>query len=385
MNKKLFLKIAKQIYKIATDLPRIPIPKEIQRQAKNCYYDYINNAGKNGIDCVRDINNCNINCKLYKITNVKEKCKSWNFYNLIKDRFNNVITLYFYDKQTALDKTLTTILHQIVISVDNDYWDIINIKHQLQHYFQHVILDEDKLKQFVQQANNSKNEQQYLLSDGQRIQQIGTCCQRFFDLYMKSYYQQIAFQQFYQKYIENKLQINVDKLKSSRFQNKSHYSMLFLKLVKEKDYQQYNQIKNQIIQYSNQAIKQRQNLQKVLYSKNYALIQNLILENKQDQSFIKNAIDILIKDKKTKLLTVIIEHFQLFDLINYNEIQFNQLLNIVKNCKKQDSKKEIVKNIVDTKNIQLIMFFIKNIRSAINQPQLLQQCSNILSNWIFVV
>ena len=48
MNYRLLYKIAKQIYKIATDLPELPLPKQIEKEALDCYYDYVNNNGENG-------------------------------------------------------------------------------------------------------------------------------------------------------------------------------------------------------------------------------------------------------------------------------------------------------------------------------------------------
>lgn len=43
MNLKLFIKIARQIYKIAAKLPRLPLPQKIEKEVLDCYNDFVNN------------------------------------------------------------------------------------------------------------------------------------------------------------------------------------------------------------------------------------------------------------------------------------------------------------------------------------------------------
>ena len=385
MNYRLLYKIAKQIYKIASDLPRLPLPKQIEKEALNCYYDYVNNDGKNGQDSFVNTPIGKLDCKKYIIKNVKEKCKNWQFYNAIKDRFNNEIIINFVDKKWINHNSMTSIKHEIFICINHDAQDEDDLTHELQHYFQHLILDQNKLKEIIQEntTNNNTQDEKYLLSKGQYIQQIGSCCKRFFNLYMKSFYKEISFEQFYEKHIQNKLEINIDKLQSSRFENYCKNSLLFLSLIKNRNKDEYQKIKAQIYDYVEQELKEEHNLQKVLQSKNYSLMQNLILQNKQDEEFINTVIQILTDNQKFKLLTAIIEHFKLFDKIDYNSIQPYHLLLIVKNCKNKDAQKEIIKNVSKSMNIHLINYFIPNIKKAITDISLLQECNIILRNWIF--
>lgn len=374
MNRKIFLKIARQIYKIAVKLPRIELPQIIEKEVLDCYYDFVNNT--------EEIS------KTYVIENIRQKCQGWKFESLLKNRFDNKIILQLHDYDEYHYGSFTDMNHDIYISVEYDNnSDIDNITHEVQHYFQHDIIDEEKLKKYIEQAKEPLNDfnDNYLLRQSQFIQQIGSCCKRLFNLYMTVFYKEVNFQQFYQKYIEDKLQINVDKLKSSRFESKLKSSLKFLSLYKNKDINQYNKIKQQIIEYTQVAIKQRQNLEKILQSKNYSLIQKLILENKQDQSFIKNAIDILIINNKTKLLTVIIQHFQLFDLIDYNKISFVHMFNIFRFCKNKQNKKKLIENIAKSKNSILINKFIFNLYLLKLDKSFEQQLIQILKNWINLI
>lgn len=220
MNVNLFLKIARQIYKIAVKLPRIPLPQKIEKEALDCYYDFVNNDGVNGKKITKMINGQSINCTCYEITDIKNKCKNWQNCSLIRHRFDDKIIIYFYERKNLYNKTFTDLNCNIIVAVDYDYYDIIDIKHQLQHYFQLVILDQKKLQQYKKQALMFKNESEYLLSQSQRIQQIGSCCQKLFQLYMNGYYKQLTFEQFYDKKIENNIEINIEKLKSKRFEKK---------------------------------------------------------------------------------------------------------------------------------------------------------------------
>lgn len=371
MNRKIFLKIARQIYKIAVKLPRIELPQIIEKEVLDCYYDFVNNT--------EEIS------KTYVIENIRQKCQGWKFESLLKNRFDNKIILQLNSHDKYSYGSFTDLNHDVYISVQHNHpIDIDNITHEVQHYFQHDIIDEEKLKRYIEQAKTKTNgfDDNYLLRQSQFVQQIGSCCKRLFNLYMTTFYKEINFQQFYQKYIEDKLQINIDKLKSSRFESNAQFSLRFLSLYKNKDIIQYEKIKQQIIEYAWEAIKQRQSLQKVLQSKNYSLIQKLILENKQDQKFVNAAIDILIKDKKNKLLTVIIEHFELFNLIDYNTIPFVHILRIFIYCKNKNNKIKLIENIAKSKNMNLILFIADNLQRMDIEQKLKQQCLDILKNWI---
>lgn len=375
MNIKQFFRIARQIYKTASQpLPYLQLPDVIEKEALQCFYDYVNNDGKKGKSQIKKIGNIDIKCKHYVIDNVKQKCKDWQFCDSMKGRFNNKIDIYFCDRQRMMQQNITDCDHNIIISVLNDHQDYISLIHELQHYFQHVILDQDKLKEIEIESKQISDLYQYLLSKGQRIQQIGNCCQRFFDLYMKSYYKQLTFEQFFEKYIENSPFLNIKKLKSRRFEGYANLSMIFLLLLKNQSMQEYLKVKKYIIEYANKKLKQQKNLQKIFQSKNYFVLQNLILENKQDSNFIKMVVNLLIENKKYSLTTAIVENFQLFDILNFHEINKVDLFLMVRNLKKEQSFYYVIYRILNSKDEQLIDFFKDNVENISVDKNIVNEC-----------
>ena len=383
MNNKILLKIARQIYRIAADLPLLSLPKTIEKEALDCYYDFVNNDGQNGKDDYIINFGKKIQIKKYIIQNIKSKANHWYKYDLIKDRFNDKIIICYYNKTFIQESPYTDYNHNIIVPINNDTSDVANIKHELQHYFQHLVIDEWKLDQYIQQMKKISNLQQYLLSQGQRIQQIGTCCQRFFDLYMKSYYQESSFQQFYYNFIENKLQVDLEKLQSKRFENYCKNSLLFLSLIKNKDEKEYEEIRKHIINYANQSLLQRQNLQTVLNSKNYSLIQNLIMNNKTDKKFIDDTIQILLSNKKFKLLTVILQHYNIYNLLDFNQLTNLQLFNITKNTKDIKNKVDVMDYVLNSKNAQLIKLFMFNLQDLKLSQNIYDEYLIKFKNWIY--
>lgn len=357
----LILTIAKQIY-AEKYFQKINIPDNILQQCLQFYKDFWKNNGQSGTNTRLGV----ANCKSYTINNILVKIKNWYKFKNIKRTFGQQLKIYFND-QNLYPSSLSKDHSFIYINVSYDRQTIMNIKHELQHYFQHMVVDQDQYEQFYQQIENKYEIQK----KSQYITYYQMSKDSIFQLYKKSNNKD-NFLQFYEETIQKEItdkQHAVYENESYREENNAKLVIQFLRKLYNNNIETYKKLKKEIIQFATQQCQKQNNVQFFIQQNNYHQLAWIITNKNTDKDTIQNVLSLLIQHKKFNFVQYIIEHnnYLIQQAIQY--LSDNDLIRLIGNLKKKQS-------------LFLVLNFILNDKTkAFQFANTLQRNTNLSGNF----
>lgn len=344
MNIDKILKIAKQLYNYLMR-QKIKLPENILNQVLSFYNDFQNDGKKGQI-----VDFKNFIATKYVIKNIKHKLKGWYKKKQIKRFFGDELEIVFSDNCPIPSHMLEN-HSSILINVNYSNSDINNIKHELLHYFQHMLASEQELEKYYSQLYSNLKQFQ---KSSEYITYIENSCFYIFQLYMKTYNKDINFKDFYENKIQKKLNttyfLDIEQLQTLRYNQPYNFVIQFLTIIYNRDKNEYNEIKQSIFEYSQQQSKNKNNLKEFINKKNYHQLAWLITNHGEEKEFVKDTLNLLIQNKQYKFLQYVLQHnIDLLNSQNSNLFNPKDIIVFVQNIKKNANKYKLLNFIKDNK------------------------------------